>query len=277
MIRTRPRTTPATAVPGAPLSMFDLVYVGVDETSKPVHLDFADLVGIIVAGEPGAGKSVGLNNIVAHGALSYADCRLILIDGALVELGAWRSCADVFIGPDINQAIAVLEEQQRVIDERCQVLLDTGRRKIVKGDGVPVHLVVIDELAYFSATVGTKAERDKFTSTLRDGSARGRKAAVRFVLATQRPSYDIIPGSLRDLFGYRWAFRCSTDDSSDVVLGKGWSARGYTATAIDVEARGVGFLLAEGKRIPRRIKAAYLDDHQVAGLARRAALLRGRS
>ena len=269
MTTTRTRT--------APLSMFDPVYAGIDETGRPVHLDFADHMGIVLAGEPGAGKSVGLTNIVAHGALSWRDCRLILIDGALVELGAWRSCADVFVGPDINHAISVLEEQQKVINDCCEMLLDTGRRKIVKGDGVPISLTAIDELAYFSATVGAKAEREKFTVTLRDCSARGRKCAHRYVLATQRPSFDIIPGSLRDLFGYRWAFRCSTDDSSDVVLGKGWAKRGHTAAAIDVEARGVGLLLAEGKRVPRRVKAAYLDDGQVAALARRAAILRGRS
>jgi S-DNA-T family DNA segregation ATPase FtsK/SpoIIIE len=272
MTATRTRTPPV--LPGAVVSMFDPVYAGIDETGRPVHLDFADHIGILLAGEPGAGKSVGLTNIVAHGALSWRDCRLILIDGALVELGAWRSCADVFVGPDINQAIAVLEEEQHVINDRCQELLDTGRRKIVKGDGVPMHLVVIDELAYFSATVGSKQDREKFTVALRDGAARGRKAAVRYVLATQRPSYDIVPGSLRDLFGYRWAFRCSTDDSSDVVLGKGWASRGYTAAAIDVEARGVGLLLAEGKRIPRRVKAAYLDDADIRHIATRAAALR---
>lgn len=273
-------TVPARPRPAAaprPLSMFDPVHVAGDEFGRSVHLDFADQVGILLAGEPGAGKSVGLTNIVAHGALSYSDCRLILIDGALVELGAWRSCADTFVGPDMDAAIAVLEEQQHVIDERCQVLLDTGRKKIVRADGVPVHLVVIDELAYFTATVGTKQQREKFIIALRDGVARGRKAAVRYVVATQRPSYDIVPTSLRDLLGYRWAFRCATEDSSDVVLGKGWVKRGYNAADIDTESRGVGLLLAEGRRVPNRVKAAYLDDAQVAALARRAALLRGRS
>src|SRR5690348_14127859 len=191
MTLTRTRTVPA--LPAAPLSMFDPVFVAIDETGQPVYLDFADHMGIVLAGEPGAGKSVGLSNIVAHGALSYLDCRLILIDGALVELGAWRSCADTFVGPDINQAISVLEDQQKVINDRCEELLDTGRRKIVKGDGVPMTLTAVDELAYYSATVGTKAEREKFTATLRDCAARGRKAAHRYVLATQRPSYDIVP------------------------------------------------------------------------------------
>jgi S-DNA-T family DNA segregation ATPase FtsK/SpoIIIE len=257
--------------------MFDPVFVAADETGKAVYLDFADRIGIVLAGEPGAGKSVGLGNIVAHGALSWRDCRLILIDGAVVELGAWRSCADVFVGPDIDQAITVLEQEQQYINDTCEMLLDTGRRKIVKGDPEPAHLVVIDELAYFSATVGSKPQREKFTSALRDGAARGRKAAVRYVIATQRPSYDIIPTSLRDLFGYRWAFRCATDDSSDVVLGKGWARRGYSAMGIDVDARGVGLLLAEGKRVPRRVKAAYLDDGDVRRIAAHAAILRGRS
>jgi S-DNA-T family DNA segregation ATPase FtsK/SpoIIIE len=268
---TRARRAPG--LPGGPLSMFDPVFIAADERDRPVYLDLADSNGIVMLGEPGAGKSVALSNIVAHGALSYRDCRLILIDGAMVELGAWRSCADVFVGPDIDQAIAVLEEQQEVIDERCGMLLDTGRRKIVKGDGLPMHLTVIDELAYYSATVGTKAQRDKFTTCLRDCAARGRKCACRYVLATQRPSYDIIPASLRDLFGYRWAFRCATDASSDVGLGP-WAKRGYTAAAIDVEARGVGLLLAEGKRVPRKVKAARLTDDDIHRLAAHAASLR---
>lgn len=272
MTVTRARRSPAE--PPAPLSMFDPVYVGVDETGKPVHLDFADQVGIVVAGEPGSGKSVGLANIVVHGALSYRDCRLTLIDGALVELGIWRACADEFVGPDISHAIAVIEAQQQAITDCCQMLLDTGRRKIVKADGEPVNLTVIDELAYFSATVGTKAEREKFNTGLRDCSARGRKCGYRYVLATQRPSSDIVPTSLRDLFGYRWAFRCSTDDSSDVVLGRGTAKTGHTAAAIADESRGVGLLRAEGKRVPRRVKAAYLTDDELRRIAARAAFLR---
>jgi len=271
------RTRPVPALPPAPLSMFDPVYVAQDETGYPVHLDFADQIGVIVAGEPGSGKSVGLANIVAHGALSYDDCRLTLVDGAIVELGIWRAGADEFVGPDISHAIAVLERQQQDITECCQMLLDTGRRKIVKGDGEPIHLTVIDELAYYSATVGTKAEREKFNTTLRDCSARGRKCAYRYVIATQRPSTDIVPSSLRDLFGYRWAFRCATDDSSDVVLGRGAAKAGYTAAAIADEARGVGLLRAEGKRVPRRVKAAYLTDDDIRRVAARAAILRGRS
>jgi len=94
------------------------------------------------------------------------------------------------------------------------------------------------------------------------------------IAATQRPSADIIPTSLRDLFGYRWAFRCSTEASSDVILGHGWAQRGYCATDVDPAARGVGWLIAEGG-IPRRVKSAFLSDTDAADLAAYAAKLRG--
>ncbi len=93
------------------------------------------------------------------------------------------------------------------------------------------------------------------------------------VEATQRPSADIIPTSLRDLFGYRWAFRCSTEASSDTILGHGWANMGYSATEIDPQARGVSWLRAEDG-VPRRVKAAYLTDQQIIELAAWAAQAR---
>jgi len=98
-------------------------------------------------------------------------------------------------------------------------------------------------------------------------------AGVIVILATQRPSHQVIDPSMRDLFGYRWAFRCTTDSSSDVVLGHGWASEGYTAASIDPLARGVGWLLSE-TGVPRRIKAAYLEDDDIKYLARYAAKLR---
>ena len=62
---------------------------------------------MLIGGEPGSGKSVALQLIVAHGALS-PDCRLILTDGKRVELGLWRDCAERFIGPSIDDAIDTL-------------------------------------------------------------------------------------------------------------------------------------------------------------------------
>ena len=85
------------------------------------------------------------------------------------------------------------------------------------------------------------------------------------VAATQRPSADIIPTSLRDLFGYRVAFRCTTDSSSDIILSVGWAKEGYSAKTIDPTAVGVGWLLAEGGT-PSRFKAAYLTDADIRAI-----------
>jgi len=159
------------------------------------------------------------------------------------------------------------------MDGRYDLLLGAGRRKVTAEAAVPVLVVVVDELAYFSATVGESKQQKEFVGLVRDLVARGRAAGIITVAATQRPSADIVPTSLRDLFGYRWAFRCSTDASSDVILGHGWANAGYTATSIDPAARGVGWLIAEGGT-PVRMKAAYLDDDQVADLAAYAARLR---
>ena len=253
------------------LSIWQPVHLGIDETGAAVRVTLAER-NLLIGGEPGAGKSVTLNLIVAHAALSL-DCRLILVDGKRVELGLWRGCADAFIGPTIADALTMLRQLQSIMDSRYDVLLAGGRRKITAAGGVSVVLVVVDELAYFSATVGEPKQQKEFVTLVRDLVARGRAAGIIVVAATQRPSSDIVPTSLRDLLGYRLAFRCSTDASSDVILGHGWANEGYTAADIDPEARGVGWLIAEGG-VPRRIKSAYLSDDQVLKLAQDAAELR---
>jgi S-DNA-T family DNA segregation ATPase FtsK/SpoIIIE len=162
---------------------------------------------------------------------------------------------------------------QDKIDERTDWLLDHRKRKITPDMGFEVYLVGVDEIAYYSATAGTSVQQKEFAARNRDVVARGRAPGIIAIEATQRPSADIIPTSLRDLFGYRWAFRCSTEASSDTILGHGWASKGYTAEDIDPKARGVSWLRAEDG-VPRRVKAAYLSDDNIKHLAAYAAQLR---
>jgi S-DNA-T family DNA segregation ATPase FtsK/SpoIIIE len=136
-----------------------------------------------------------------------------------------------------------------------------------------VIVTIIDELAMFSTVLGTKEQREEFATLLRGLVSLGRACGMPVIAATQRPSWDIIPASLRDLFGYRAAFRCTTNGSSDVILGAGWADLGYTATDIDPDNRGAAWLLAEG-RLPYRIKAAYLSDTDLYNIADYAAWMR---
>jgi S-DNA-T family DNA segregation ATPase FtsK/SpoIIIE len=256
-----------------PLSIFDPVHLGIDENGENVYVNLAER-NMLIGGEPGGGKSNALNLIVAHGALSH-DCKLILIDGKQVELGPWRHCAHKFIGPSLEAATDAFTEFQQDMNTGYDKLLANGRRKITRDSGEYVYLVVIDEYAYFSATVGKKQQREVFEALTRDLVARGRAVGVIVILATQRPSHQVIDPSMRDLFAYRLAFRCTTDSSSDVVLGQGWASEGYTAAEIDPLARGVAWLLSE-TGTPRRIKTAYLTDGEIAYLASYAAQLRAR-
>ena len=191
----------AESIPVAPLSIWNPVHLGSDELGRRVEVTLAER-NMLIGGEPGGGKSVALQLIVAHGALS-PDRRLILIDGKRVELGLWRDCAERFIGPSIDEAIDTLRWLQGQIDERTGWLLDNKMRKITPDLGSPLYLVPIDEVAYYSATVGTGPQQKEFNACNRDIVARGRAPGIIPVEATQRPSADIIPTSLRDLFGYR--------------------------------------------------------------------------
>ena len=264
--------TPSGAVPLGPvLSIFDPIHIGIDEFGQPVRVPMI-YRNMLIGGEPGAGKSALLNAVVAHAALSL-NCRLCLLDGKQVELGQWRACADLFVGPHIEQALSLLRRLQILMDRRYTYLLALNRRKIIAADVFDPYLLAIDEIAFFSATVGDKKTREDFAALLRDLVARGRAVGIIVVAATQRPSSDIIPTSLRDLFAWRFAGRCTTDSSSDIVLGTGWAKRGWSANTISPTNPGAGLLIDEGG-MPRLVKVAYLDDATCAAIARYATTLR---
>lgn len=254
--RRRPRSDPG-------LSIYDPIHFGIDENGDRVEVTLI-YRNLLCGGEPGSGKSSLLNTIIAHAALA-SDARLWLFDGKIVELGPWRPVADVFVGNTIALALCKLRELQAEMDTRYLMLAHAGRRKIVRTDGLEVIVCVIDELAYYSVTIGSKEEQEEFKTLVRDLVARGRAAGIIVIAATQRPSADIIPTSLRDLFGYRVAFRCTTDSSSDIILSNGWAKEGHSAKNIHPQDLGVGFLLAEGG-IPHRFKAAYLTDAQIQSI-----------
>jgi S-DNA-T family DNA segregation ATPase FtsK/SpoIIIE len=183
-----------------------------------------------------------------------------------------RTC---FVGPDLERAILTLLRLERVMNDRYTLLLSQGRRKVGRRDVFSPVLVAIDEIAYFSATVGDKKTQELFSAKLRDLVARGRAVGIMVAAATQRPSSDIIPPSLRGLFAWRFAGRCADDVSSDIVLGHGWTRKGWSANSIDPLNPGAGLLIAEAGT-PRRVKVAYLSDADCARIAAHAARLRAK-
>jgi hypothetical protein len=265
-------TMPWPLAGGERVSLWEPFPVAVDEDGQPVTVRLPER-NVLFGGEPGAGKSVAQSMPVAAAALD-PDVDLYLFDGNQVEFAPWAPCATETVGPDMGRAIAVLEQLGTEMDARYRVLLGEGRRKIAPGDGLRLIVVAVNELAFYTAT-GDRKQRTDFSDRLRDLVARGRAAGIIVLAATQRPSSDVVPTSLRDLFGFRWALRCSTPDASDTILGRGWATAGVSATDVPAEARGVGYLLAEGST-PGRCKSYYLDDDTIRAIAARGAALRGR-
>ena len=245
--------------------------VAVDEDGSEVTVSLPER-NLLLGGEPGAGKSNILQLLVAVGALDPS-VRLTLLDPKLVELAGWQGSAVRLVGPNVDDAIDVLKGLVAEVDDRYLTLLANRARKVTEGDGLPLHLVAVEELAYYTNGPDRKAAQ-AFSTLLRDFVARGRAAGMVTVATTQKPSADVVPTYLRDLFGFRWALRCSTPDASDTILGRGWASQGYSAAQIDPAARGVGWLLQEGG-IPVRLRACWLDDLTLGDLARRAELARG--
>ncbi len=252
------------------VSLWDPIPVGVDEYGEPVSIGLVER-NVLIGGEPGAGKSAALSTLVATAALDPA-ARVWLLDGKLVELAVWAPVAEQLVGPDGDDAIALLRRVRDEMDDRYRELLARGLRKVRRDDGLPLHLVVCDELAFY-LTLPDRKQRQEFIELVRDLVARGRAAGVIVVAATQKPGADVVPTGLRDLFGFRLALRCNTPQASDTILGQGWASAGADASTIPGAQRGVGLLLAEGER-PVRVKGYYLDDDAVQAIAERATAAR---
>ena len=252
-------------------SLWDQIPLGVLEDGRTLSMQLAEH-NLLIGGEPGSGKSVVLSSVVAAAALD-SSTTLTLFDGKQVELSIWKDAADEFVGPDLEHAAVVLERLQQIMDFRYQVLLALGKRKFDPGDPEGLHIVVLDELAFYLRG-GKKDTRDRFAESLRDLVSRGRAAGIIVVAATQKPSHDIVPTWIRDLFSYRIAMRCTSSDASDTILGQGCAARGSSAASIDPSLRGVGYVLAEGG-VPMLFKANYLSDLDLVELAAEAMSIRG--
>jgi hypothetical protein len=257
---------PWPAVEAQSLSLWEPVPVGVDEHGEFVSMRLVER-NVLVGGEPGAGKSVALSLLVAAGALD-SDTQVWLLDGKLVELAAWAPVAERLVGPDVEQAVELLRALQREMEERYRELLALGLRKVRREDGLALHLVVVDELAFYLSAPDKKL-RQEFAELLRDLVARGRAAGVIVLAATQKPGADIVPTALRDLFGFRLALRCNTPHASDTILGQGWASTSFDASTVPGGQRGVGYLLAEEER-PERIKTFHLSDEEIGSIVERA-------
>lgn len=251
------------------VSLWEPVPVGIDEHGETVSINLVE-TNLLIGGEPGGGKSVAMQQIVAAAALD-ASAELFLMDGKLVELANWSRVARANVGECVDDAIDLLRSLQSEMKRRYEFLLDHGVEKISREDGLPIQMLICDELACY-VRLATAKQKQVFETCLTDIVARGRAAGIIGIFATQKPTTDVVPSGLRDLIASKWAMRCTTPQASDAILGQGYASNGINAQHIST--KGVGFLLSEGG-LPKRLKSFLLSRGSLKEIAGRSEQNRG--
>lgn len=202
--------------------------VGVDGNGRQVALPLRNLGNVLVAGLPGSGKSELLASMLA-GLLRQDPTgervQVAMVDTKLVSFGNLPPMPALYAPPalEIDHASALTAQLLGEVRDRFQRLHEAHARTLEEyeqrtGDRLPYLVGVYDELADLT-TDSDRGRRDAFTAAAQEIGRKGRAAGVSLVMATQRPSADVIPSSLRNLAGAAIAFRMSKADDSRLVIG----------------------------------------------------------
>lgn len=219
--------------------------LGVDVVGQPFLMNLCDAPHLLIAGTTGSGKSVCLNTILASILLHYrpADVRLLLVDPKMVEMSNYNGIPHLLhpVITDPKDAARVLEYLVAEMSRRNDLFRRNGVRNLEsynakvsmeKSEGkdeaaerLPFIVLVVDELGDLALAKGVDIE-----SLLTRLAQMARAAGIHMVLATQRPSVDVIVGKTKANFPTRIAFRVATKVDSrtiidaigaDKLLGKG--------------------------------------------------------
>lgn len=240
---------------GHPLS----IPVGMDVEGDTVSANLAKLPHLLVAGTTGSGKSSFINSILVS--LLAADSekvKLVLIDPKSVELTPYDGVAHLLrpVITEVDEAIDALGELVEDMEERYQAMRAAKVRNIDELD-YPYIVVVIDELADLMLQ-----GRDEVEPLVVRLLQKARAAGIHLVLATQRPSVDVVTGLIKANAPSRLAFSTASLVDSRVVLDE--------AGAEQLLGMGDGLFKPVGSRTAIRIQGAYVADEEIQAAVRRA-------
>jgi hypothetical protein len=258
------------------------VPLGVDGRGVAHWESLLFLLNVLVGGEPGAGKSMLLNAWLmaltqAHGP---AELRVSLVDPKRVELHGWRHLPHLVgqIAEGPGQAEALLDLLRGEIDERGRLFQAAGVRSLAgynqgsgvrdqgSGSGLPLHLVVIDELT--DLTIQAGGPRSAMFRKLIQVASTGRALGIQFVVATQSPRAEIVDGNLKAALNTRIAFRTASRADSRVILDRPEAAE-------IAEGTPGRMVLVQGGRV-RTLQGFMVDDATLRAVQpSRAAALAG--
>ena len=204
------------------------IALGIDIGGKPIIADLTELPHLLIAGATGSGKSVCINNIILSilYKLSPETVKFLMIDPKRVELNIYNGIPHLLIPivTDTNQAIKVLNWAISEMEKRFKIFAEAGVRNLdgyneyvrnINNDTEPLPyiIIIIDELADLMLISPVKAEE-----SLCRLAQMTRATGIHLIIATQRPSVDIITGSIKVNFPSRIAFAVSTQVDSRTIL-----------------------------------------------------------
>lgn len=270
------------------------VALGKDIAGKAVVADIAKTPHLLVAGTTGAGKSVGINSMILS--LLYKsspkDVRLIMVDPKMLELSVYEDIPHLLtpVVTDMSDAANALRWCVFEMDRRYQLMAKLGVRNIagynskVKGaidrgepivdplyqqkanfghemgeeaptlETLPYIVVVVDEFADLIMVVGKEIEQ-----LIARIAQKARAAGIHLILATQRPSVNVITGLIKANIPTRISFMVNTKIDSRTILDQGGAE----------QLLGMGDMLymAPGAGAPRRVHGAFMTDEEVHKVA----------
>ncbi|HEX6976962.1 MAG TPA: DNA translocase FtsK [Patescibacteria group bacterium] len=239
------------------------VSLGFDVTGKPVVADIGRMPHVLIAGQTGSGKSVCINTFLSTLLFraSPSEVKLILVDPKRVELTGYNGIphllAPVIVEPE--KVISALRWVMAEMDRRYKLFAQAGVRNIdayneMSGfQALPFIILFIDELADIMLFSPVEVE-DAITRIAQMSRATG----IHMVLATQRPSVDVITGLIKANIPARIAFAVSSLVDSRVILD--------TPGAEKLLGKGDMLYLPPEQAKPMRIQGAYVSDKEITSL-----------
>ena len=240
------------------------VWLGKDISGTSVHADLARMPHILIAGTTGSGKSGCINTMLCSILLRATpdDVRMILVDPKRVELGLYESIPHLLtpVVSSPKQASAVLtnvlaemeRRYERMSVSRARNLQELNRALRKRGDAqLPYLLVVIDELADLMMVSPQEVE----DAVIRLAQ-KSRAVGIHLVLATQRPSVDVITGMIKANVPSRIAFAVSSQTDSRVILD--------TSGAESLLGQGDMLFKPLGTSRLQRVQGAYVSEEEIA-------------
>ncbi len=217
------------------------IYLGKDVAGNPLTVDLASLPHLLIAGRTGTGKSVCLNSIIVSMIMSRGpdEVRMLMIDPKMVELSGYRQLPHLMhpVVTDMRKAEAILSWAVDKMEERYALLARAGVRHVtvynqlsdeelrdriqptseVEWEGVPRNLpfivIVADEIADLMMTSGKEVEQHIIRL-----AQKSRAVGIHLILATQKPTVDVITGLIKSNLPARIAFQVASRTDSRVVL-----------------------------------------------------------